>query len=113
MTALSRLINTAVLWWGSPLGVLVTAVVCTAGHIYFTLNGSLTSQFQHYIAALSEFAILAAPMILHSGTVSTKAIQIKLDGLIKGVAEVSDDLAGIEELPERELDTLKSDLKGD
>jgi low affinity Fe/Cu permease len=109
--ALSVVINRAVLWWGSPLGVLITTVVCTAGHAYFTLNDSLTSQFQHYIAALSEFAIIGTALIRHSSIVGDKATQLKLDGLITGVADVSDDLAGIEELPEGELDTLRSDLR--
>jgi hypothetical protein len=108
---LSRCINAAVTAWGSPLGVTMTAIICTGGHLYFTANGSLTSEFQHYIAALSELAIIGTAAILHRGEVGDKASQLKLDGLIRGVAEVSDDLTEIEELPEEELDALRSDLR--
>lgn len=91
----------------------LTALVCTAGHVYFWLNGSLHSQFQHYLAGLSEAAIVICAMLLHRGEVGDKALHLKLDGLVRGVESVSDDLTEIEELPEEELDSLRSDLRGD
>jgi low affinity Fe/Cu permease len=113
MGILSVVINRAVLWWGSPAGVTLSVIVCTVGHIALTRIGYLKTPADHYIAALSELALVGTAAILHAGTVSTKAIQIKLDGLIRGIEGVSDSLTEIEELPEGELDTLRSDLRGD
>ena len=49
-------------------------------------------------------------LIQNSQNRSTKAIQLKLDELIKAVARARTTFAGIEELSEKELDTLKDDF---
>jgi hypothetical protein len=111
MTHLSRLINTTVLSWGSPIGVLATLLVCTAGHIALTVIGYLKTPPEHYIAGLSELAIIGTALILHSSIVGDKAAQLKLDGLVRGIEAVSDELVAAEELPEREMDILRKNLR--
>jgi low affinity Fe/Cu permease len=105
---LSRIINRGVAAWGSPVGVAITVLLCVVGHIYFTMSGAITTQQGHYLVGISEIAIIGAAMILHASAVETKAIQIKLDALILAASEIDDSIAGIEGLPEKELDEVRS-----
>src|SRR5881227_2027873 len=109
---LSRLVNRSVAAWGSPYGVALTVAVCTVGHAVLTGAGYLHTIADHYIAGLSELAMIACAFILHASAVTGKAEQLKLDALLHDLTEARAQFAGIEDLTEPEIEAMRDQLGG-
>lgn len=106
---LDRSIVSLAVWLSKPIGFLATCFTVTAG----LAAGALLSFNDHWALVLNLFlsiaAMLLAGVILVAGARDTAAIQIKLDELIRAVADTDERLIGIEDRSAEELELLRQD----
>lgn len=106
---LDRPIVGLALWLSKPIGFLATCFTVAAG-----LGAGFILSFNDHWALvfnlfLSIAAMLLAGVILVAGARDTAAIQIKLDELIRAVANADERLIGIEERSAEELELIRKD----
>jgi low affinity Fe/Cu permease len=106
---LDRHIVGLAVWLSKPTGFLVTCFTVAAG----LGSGALLSFNDHWALVFNLFlsiaAMLLAGVILVAGARDTAAIQMKLDELIRAVADTDERLIGIEELSAEELELVRRD----
>jgi len=106
---LDRPIVGLALWLSKPVGFLATCFTVALG----LGAGAILSFNDHWALVFNLFlsiaAMLLAGVILVAGAKDTAAIQIKLDELIRAIAQADDRLAGIEERSGEELELIKKD----
>jgi low affinity Fe/Cu permease len=106
---LDRPIISLAVWLSKPVGFLATCFTVAAG----LGSGALLSFNDHWALVFNLFlsiaAMLLAGVILVAGARDTAAIQIKLDELIRAVADTDERLIGIEDRSAEELELLRQD----
>lgn len=106
---LDRPIISLAVWLSKPVGFLATCFTVAAG----LGSGALLSFNDHWALVFNLFlsiaAMLPAGVILVAGARDTAAIQIKLDELIRAVADTDERLIGIEDRSAEELELLRQD----
>lgn len=106
---LDRPIISLAVWLSKPVGFLATCFTVVAG----LGSGALLSFNDHWALVFNLFlsiaAMLLAGVILVAGARDTAAIQIKLDELIRAVADTDERLIGIEDRSAEELELLRND----
>ena len=104
---LDRPIISLAVWLSKPVGFLTTCFTVAAG----LGSGALLSFNDHWALVFNLFlsiaAMLLAGVILVAGARDTAAIQIKLDELIRAVADTDERLIGIEDRSAEELELLR------
>lgn len=89
-------------WWAFILAVALVLVWLVSGPIF---NYSDTWQLViNTTTTVITFWLVF--IIQYTQNRDNKALHLKIDGLIKGVPEVSDELISIEELTDEEIDEL-------
>jgi low affinity Fe/Cu permease len=89
-------------WSGHPLAILLVLVVCGA---LFAAGGPTIANLLTLI--LSVLSITLTQMVLNQGRLSEKAIHLKIDELIHSIEGARDEVAGIEQSSEDEIERLR------
>lgn len=80
----------------SARGFVATIAMMVVGHIAYAVTGFSDTTLLALNLALSDAAIVIAGIILVAGATDTKAIQTKLDEILRAIPQADDTLIGIE-----------------
>ena len=86
---------------GNPLTVPVGLSLIAILYLLFGVDVA------NIAISIVTFALL--PLLQHSQTKDTLALQVKLDALIKGVPDAPNELAGIDRRPADDIERLRDD----
>ncbi len=107
----NKLTRKATNWLGSPTAVTMAFGSIIIWAIYGSITGftSGTQLLANTFTTLVTYAMVF--VVLSSQNRDSRAMQLKLDEIIRGLAETRNKAIALEEAEDRELDELKAELR--